>query len=220
MQPGDSGSPLTSGAAGKQYLQDAAELAPGPWGFLFYELLSVAAIGSTLIMVRFLVAVWPERGAQRSAPPMGLFLPWAVTLAGVAGFVLLVPGIFSEFSSLLLSASSAWPVAVGALLAAGFWLLRRRVGPRLEPEIPEGDLLVPLIRSLDYLSGAWIFLVLPLWRRALERVSLQTTAYEEGVLRLQEAAEKAEARVQYWIVAGALSLLLVGLLLVLAASAA
>ncbi len=39
MQPGDSGSPLTSGAAGKQYLQDAAELAPGPWGFLFYELL-------------------------------------------------------------------------------------------------------------------------------------------------------------------------------------
>lgn len=214
------GAPLTSGAAGKQYLQDAAELAPGPWGFVFYELLSLAAIGSTLIMIRFLVAAWPERGAERGAPPMGLFLPWAVTLAGVAGLVLLVPGVFSEFSSLLLSSSSMWPVAAGAALAGGAWLLRRRVRPTMEPTIPEGDLLVPVTRSLEYLSGAWSFLALPLWRRALQRISLRTSVYEEGALRLQDAAEKAETRVQYWIVAGTLTLLLAGLLLVLAALAA
>ena len=148
---------------------------------------------------------------------MGLFLPWAVTLAGVAGFVLLLPDVFSEFSSLLLSTSVIWPVAVGVLLAGGAWLLRRRVGRSLEPGIPEGDLLVPITHSLNYLSGAWSFLVLPLWRRALQRISLRTSAYEEGARYLQQAAEKAETRVQYWIVAGTLALLLVGLLLGLAA---
>jgi hypothetical protein len=148
---------------------------------------------------------------------MGLFLPWAVTLAGVAGFVLLVPGVFSEFSSLLLSASSAWPVAVGALIAVGTWLFRQRLLKGVKPNIPEGDLLVPISRSLKYIAATWSGLSLPLWRRGLERVSLKLAAYGENLGRITDTIERAESRVQYWIVAGALALLL-AILLSLAAA--
>lgn len=214
------GAAPTSGAAAKSLLQSAAELAPGPWGYIFYELLSLAAIASTLIMVRFLIAVWPRQGMERGVP-LGLLAPWAALLAGILGTLLFLPEPPSE---LLFSFSAVWPVAVGVVLAGAAWALRRRLGYRrgspVEPRIPEGDLLVPAIRLLAYLGRVWTGRIYPVRERFAGRLSSRVSLHESWSSRLHEATARAEGKIRHWTVAGTLALLLAGALLILGALAA
>jgi len=154
------GAPLTSGAIAKLSLKDAAALAPEPWRFALDILLPIAAIGTTLLMIRVLRVlpaaddddghgrrVGPRQAAR---PPMGLVAPWAVLLAAVAVATLLVPGYrdIHVAADLLEEASlwtNAWPVGAGLLIYAGATLLVRQSRIDVRP-IAAGDLLVPLER--------------------------------------------------------------------------
>lgn len=211
---GIAGAALTSGAAAKGLLQSAAELAPGPWGPVFYELLSLAAIASTVIMVRFLIAVWPGRGEEGGAP-LGLLLPWVALLGGILGLLLFLP---EPPSKLLFSFSSVWPVAAGVLLALVAWRLRRGLGARFVPRIPEGDFLSPVVRVLVWLRQTWAGRLAVIHEQAIELLSRRGgRRYESGANRLSTAVERAESRIQYWTVALALGLALAGSVLALAA---
>jgi len=154
------GAPLTSGAIAKLSLKDAAALAPEPWRFALDILLPIAAIGTTLLMIRVLrvlSAADDDDGhgrrvdpRQAARPPMGLVAPWAVLLAAVAVATLLVPGYrdIHVAADLLEEASlwtNAWPVGAGLLIYAGATLLVRRSRIDVRP-IAAGDLLVPLER--------------------------------------------------------------------------
>ncbi|MCP3063969.1 complex I subunit 5 family protein [Myxococcus sp. K38C18041901] len=144
-----SGAPLTSGALAKLSLKSAEAVAHAPE--VVPTLLSLAAVGSTLIMARFLVRVLPDAPEQGTRDTGGMWLSWVVLLA-VDTALLVWPPVGSEFLPKLLEPknlwSSAWPVAVGVGLSAVAWRLGRSV-----PEIPAGDVLWPLSR-----------LVLPGWR--------------------------------------------------------
>ncbi|MBA2442100.1 MAG: hypothetical protein H0V53_06810 [Rubrobacter sp.] len=207
------GAPLTSGAAAKDYLKGITDLAPLPWDNVLYSGLDLAAVGSTLIMARFLFAVWPPAGGQEQRPPALLFVPWLVSVGGVAALVLFLPETLAELPGLLLTFEALWPLAAGVLLVTVAWYLDRRFGgkprERLVPAVPEGDLLIPVTRSLSLVRRGWKSHAAPSLERSVKFVTDQGEAYASELVKIRTAADRLESWAQVWIVAGALALMLV-----------
>jgi formate hydrogenlyase subunit 3/multisubunit Na+/H+ antiporter MnhD subunit len=132
MALGFAGLPLTGGALGKLAFKDVVGF--GVTGLLF----SLAAIGSTVLMLHFLVlvrrAAEPAAGdrlpalAWVAAGAVATILQWSLFAAvmGVSASYALKPGVLLEL---------LWPVAAGALL---FWMLAA-AGTQL-PRLPPGDI--------------------------------------------------------------------------------
>jgi formate hydrogenlyase subunit 3/multisubunit Na+/H+ antiporter MnhD subunit len=142
------GAPFTSGALAKFALKDALAALPGAWpGTLAYAL-AAAAVGTTLLMMRFLWCVWrAPLEAHHDARPLAW--PWLASLGAVLALTWL-----THPQPLPLSASAlftgAWPVLLGVPLAlAAMWVTRH--GPA--PTLPAGDVLVPIERALRHLAG-------------------------------------------------------------------
>ena len=211
--------PLTSGAVAKEYLKDAAGLTPY-YGTLS-TLLDVATVGSALLMARFLIFVWPRAGDGEKGPEAGLWAPWALSVGGVATFVLFLPIPIPELAGILLTFSSLWPVTVGVALATGAWLLNRRSGGKLrcglEPRVPEGDLVVPMSGLLGLARDAWMDHVSPIRKGLAERLASLANRCRAGLRKLRVGASELESRARYWTVAGSLFVLLVAALFVLSA---
>lgn len=138
------GAPLTTGLVAKTALKLAIAPLPGPWPGYLALLLPLAAVGTTLLMIRFFVTVWPDRFTS-SQGSLGLRLPWTVMVFFVALGAWLLPeaqGSIGKALSLNALAPALWPVAAGILLALIASVVYRRKTPRLIPSIPAGDLVV------------------------------------------------------------------------------
>jgi multicomponent Na+:H+ antiporter subunit A len=142
------GLPLTGGGVAKLAVKDVFA---GPW---LSALSSLSAVGTTLLMVHFLLRLRPLAStAPAKRPPAGLVWPWlALVAAALAGpwALYLGTGIGSMDKALGLADlwAGLWPVLLGLLLAPGL----SRWGPRL-PAVPEGDVLV-LARRMPALLSA------------------------------------------------------------------
>ena len=137
------GLPFTSGFVAKAGLKSLMEALPIPWSSLLTFGLSFVAIGTTLLMARFLYLIWlqPYRQPGRIT---GLFLPWTVLLFLVA----FVTWIWPSANELVLRSLSVveywhalWPIGLGASAASAVWILSRKVAIRISPNIPPGDIL-------------------------------------------------------------------------------
>ena len=139
-----SGGPLTSGALAKSALKPFIGGAPEIWAASLPWLLSLAAIGTTLIMARFFFVLHagPDRG---HAPTISMWTGLGLTVGGV----LLCAAALVPLGSDRLDVPSPswgqfWPVATGIILAGVFWIRSRgRTAPQ-EPVIPAGDLFAIL----------------------------------------------------------------------------
>lgn len=138
------GAPLTSGALAKSALKPFAAGAPGFWPGWLPWLLSLAAVGTTLLMARFLYVLWPRGGAAHP-PRAAMWGGWslvlgALILCGAGLLPVMGPGAAPDDAKLW---GLLWPLGAGILLAA---LMMRRFPwrERAEPLVPPGDLLVPL----------------------------------------------------------------------------
>ena len=139
------GAPWTSGAVAKTALKASLGALPAPWPSILEWLLPLAAVGTTLLMVRFLVLVWRQTDAApvRRADA-GQWRAWGVLLLAVALAAWAWPGSGGAAREALMPAKIlplSWPIAAGVLLA---WLAWRAVGSsasRDRPLIPAGDLL-------------------------------------------------------------------------------
>jgi formate hydrogenlyase subunit 3/multisubunit Na+/H+ antiporter MnhD subunit len=147
------GAPLTSGSVAKGALKAAAARVP-EWPGAMEGLLSLAAVGTTLLMGRFLMLASRQRSTA-GGPPVGLWLPWAALLAAVGGVLWWVPGRYElEMDAPYLPGPGAvwvyvWPVVAGAVLLWALVTGARRM--RIPPEragIAAGDVLVPVERLL------------------------------------------------------------------------
>lgn len=109
------GAPLTSGAAAKAYLKTAKEPLAAPWPEVIETFLQLGAVGTTVLMGRFLLAAWTrsDRRSDGGRFSAGLWLPWAVLLAAVATLVVLLPDDVADTLDLVLSFSALWPAVVG-----------------------------------------------------------------------------------------------------------
>jgi formate hydrogenlyase subunit 3/multisubunit Na+/H+ antiporter MnhD subunit len=85
------GMPLTSGALAKVMLKSSASTAPENWPSTLALLLPLAAVGTTLLMARFLWIAWPNRDSRTQARGLSVWLSWTVLLLAVALGVLLWP---------------------------------------------------------------------------------------------------------------------------------
>ena len=144
------GAPLTSGALAKSLLKSPIAEA-GEAGTSLVLLLSAAAVGTTLLMLRFL-AVLPRGAAVDSGRDPRLLPPWLALLA--MGPVLALapwPAVGKTSLDLLTAPKLALalvPVVAGVVAAALARPLMRR-WPRLRREVPPGDLLVLLARAVE-----------------------------------------------------------------------
>lgn len=126
------GFPLTSGALAKAALKDALASLPAPWPQALAVLLPAAAVGTTLLMVRFLLAL----AAQEAAPTRGTAAPWLAAVALSLALAWLVAPAALQVDA----PAAALPVAIGVALAAAVaW--RRPFVPDAPPRLPAGDLL-------------------------------------------------------------------------------
>ena len=126
------GLPLTGGALAKSLAKPV--LGDGAIGIL----VSLAAVGSTLLMLHFLRRMWEQ---TNEVDTLGARAAWLLTaIAAIILPWLLYPDVtdapLEDALALKEIWSALWPVALGALLSLALW----RWGEAL-PRIPAGDLL-------------------------------------------------------------------------------
>jgi formate hydrogenlyase subunit 3/multisubunit Na+/H+ antiporter MnhD subunit len=134
------GAPFTSGAVAKAKLAVVVGRAPLGAGVLV-PMLSIAAVGSTLLMARFLAVIVPSGGARSHAPRLGLWLPWMVLVLASASLPL---SSWGDSHGVLLDVgkvwSATWPILTGVALALAARASKRR--GLAAPSIPPGDIVV------------------------------------------------------------------------------
>ena len=187
------GLPFTGGALAK--LGAKPPLGGGMAELLF----TLSAIGTALLMVRFMLAVARTHSPEPSArASVGILGPW---LAAVVASLLVPWALFAATTGLEPSypltpgnlIGALWPAAVAGIVAAIAWRLHWRA-----PAIPEGDLLAAVTALRFPGPGAdWTEkLRWPTARPALARAT-------------GSVASEAERLLTRWSVAGALLLAIV-----------
>lgn len=205
------GAPFTSGAVAKVALKKNLAVLPDPWGGAVDLLLPLAAAGTTLLMIRFLVLAWPRKAKDPAPLPPGLWPPLAFAVMATLTGVWLLPGSMDWLLIKLEPAllwKAVWPLLFGSLLAWALHNLERRRRDR-EPEVPadEKDTL------FDRLFVATESLLSPS-TRASSPVGVQTAARTDSrTAALERALRIGEERLRSRPVSGALLVLvMVGLL--------
>lgn len=138
------GAPFTAGALGKVALHDAIEHA-GPRWHVFATLLSVAAVGSTLIMIRFMVRGRPRPEAEAAVPSPGLWIPWLALVGLDVAVVFFSPVETPSLDTWVEPGklwSATWPMLVAGALAGAGWWAATRSGRSVQ--VPAGDILEPI----------------------------------------------------------------------------
>ena len=138
------GAPLTAGSLTKYLVKTGVEDGQGASVDLVAGLLSWTAVGTFLLMLRFLRllrAAAEERGSSGASPWLWVpfllmvvaaqLLPWGLALA---------EGIGASLFSIYNIWESLWPILLALGLAA-LWWLGRRLGFRWHWDVPEGDLI-------------------------------------------------------------------------------
>lgn len=160
------GAPLSSGALAKLALKEV--IVQAPFGTTLGALLSIAAVGSTLLMLRFLSLSIPRRTSTACAPRRGAWVPWALLVAVGPLVLVLSPAFRGHLIRRLIQpsalGSAAWPIVAGGALAWIAARLSRRRTLRL-PTIPAGDIVV-LVEE----ATRWTVVVGRLARRSIGRL--------------------------------------------------
>jgi formate hydrogenlyase subunit 3/multisubunit Na+/H+ antiporter MnhD subunit len=194
------GAPLTSGMLAKHYLKGLALSVPWP----LVPALTLAGIGTTLLMARFLWQLWYAPADVVLPRARGLVLPWVVMIVAVLAAAWLVLPL--DRAALLAPGAlggAAWPVVLGVLAAAVAW---RFVRAR-RFTIPPGDVLVPVERALRWTAE--------LARRA-PRISAMVAGPVPGTDPSAVVA-RLEPWLRSWSAVGVALLALLGLFVVLLA---
>ncbi|MDH5216026.1 MAG: complex I subunit 5 family protein, partial [Gammaproteobacteria bacterium] len=193
------GLPMTSGAIAKSALSSLS-------GYLWPDgislMLSMLAIGTTLLMARFLYLVWP-RGKHESPIAAGLWIPWTFALLAVALCTLLWPRNHSPAPHTLSVAAiwhALWPGVTGATIALAVLWRNRKSPIRLPLRIPAGDILWLMSRLSIAIGQVWSVLVNHL-RHFIGRLqSCANRAYRR--IAALDPAGYAEATFHHWTVSG------------------
>ncbi len=149
------GAPFTSGALAKLVLKSNLVFLPDGWTGVVRILLTLAAVGTTLKMTRFLWLAWPRSTNAPEDTPPGLWTPWLSLLAAVVLGVWLLPGALGWVPSKLTAEKlwlATWPLLLGAALAAIGAKMRRWMSRDPSHWLPAGDMGVLLEKAIAHLQ--------------------------------------------------------------------
>ncbi len=214
------GAPLTGGMFAKYGLKDAAAYGPEPWVAIIQWALPISALGTALLLGRFLWLYAGKSGSDGTGvPPRGMAIPWIILLGIVA---LGTPWALSHFDletarpsfdpgSLL---EATWPLVA----AAAILLLAARVGfgRRTSPAVPPGDFIVVLESLLTRMRQSWKKPGLP----DIRHTAINLVPVIDHIMHLEttrKIVDRAERRLETWNVVGVLFIaIILALILVLA----
>jgi len=211
------GAPLTSGVVAKSTIIASEAALPGPWAGVIQVLLPLTSVATALLMTRFLVLVnrcpsEPKRQAGRQP-----WLSWCASLVLVLLLPLwLMPSVGFSWSIPVLI-DSLWPLGLAlavALFAIWSW---RHAGCPAIPEIPAGDVLMPM-EHLTLMLRNRISATVELLRPTRERIIRAAVAGHKRAWNLVQITRHAEALLGRWRVALILALLLGTVVALLAGS--
>ncbi|MFU8804643.1 MAG: complex I subunit 5 family protein [Bradymonadaceae bacterium] len=214
------GAPWTTGAIAKAAIKDVAYETPEYYGEWLIWMLSFGAVGTALLMTRFLWVVWPRKlRFEEKGPTRGLWVSWATLVVSVA----LVPWVlpwegFAEAArhaaSLSAIWSSLWPLLLAAIIAVAGLGWGKAIAYRPKMRMPAGDLIVPTVWLLARATWGWYHFrqfVFRSWRGAVR----MSGAF---IARHQARAEyfsAIETRLRQWATGG-LMVIVLGILLIIA----
>ncbi|CAI8798738.1 complex I subunit 5 family protein [Methylocaldum szegediense] len=201
------GAPFTTGALAKDALKRAMKAVPEPWQDMLAWMLSLAAIGTTVLLMRFLYLVRNEALAGRPGGSefRSLGYTWGLAVLGVLtlSWIMFTDPARAFLEHALEPAvlwSESWPVGSGILLAWLFGLTFIGIAPR----IPAGDLLVPIERLV---LAVWKSITL-LWSKARQRRPAHVP-WKRLSVWLGQSLTEGQAWLESTAVSGTLLILLV-----------
>lgn len=208
------GFPLTSGAVAKAALKTATATLPGAWPALLGWLLPLAAVGTTLLMARFLWMMARTPPATKAVPRV-MWGAWLALNVGVATMLFVWPTAASAVNDSFKPENlwvATWPVVVGVVVAA---IATRIV--TTAPTIPAGDVLVLYQAGLHALF-AWLHTVRRKVVEAEERLPADWGSVRPVAFVSRVAVQwELRLRSNWLLVGGALLALTVALLTMIAA---
>jgi formate hydrogenlyase subunit 3/multisubunit Na+/H+ antiporter MnhD subunit len=214
------GLPLTSGAVAKAALKSLTDKLAGGWAEALSLGLSLAAIGTTLLMARFLWLIWHAPKPHKAIPRL-MWLTWTALLIGVASVIFILPEASAAVNESLKEskvAAAVPPILIGAALSAAVALVATVGAKRLPalklPLVAPGDVLIvfaALYTALDRLLRAALEGIVALQERVVASLSGQ-----RALNALSGIAGRLEWRLRTdWLVSGgALLLISLGVLLI------
>jgi formate hydrogenlyase subunit 3/multisubunit Na+/H+ antiporter MnhD subunit len=215
------GAPLTGGAVAKKALKGISEWAPAPWPRLLEWLLPLSAVGTTLLLGRFLFLMWlkmrAHKAVDRKIHHVSLWWSWTFALALVAaGIWFVVPFYAVAIDLPWLAPADAWdgtwPLLLGAALLWLSWKLYRIED--LPFRLPAGDFLIVVEKAIPWVQGVWRKTRLP----GPEGWQINFIPYVEWLME-READKRilgrSEAYLLKWRMAGTFFLFLILLMLAL-----
>jgi len=148
------GAPLTAGMIAKALMKDTILNSQLDHAGLVVGVFTFAAVGTTLLMTRYLVLLSRMRHDEHHAVSRGIMLPWLLLLVMVIGFTFqlalhLWGNHFMPYVSLAPSMKNLWPLLAGVLLYVLVALAWKRAG-WTAVRIPPGDLLHPVLRLANW----------------------------------------------------------------------
>lgn len=194
------GAPFTSGSFAKAWVKIAAAAMSQPASIVLPILLSIAAVGSTLLMGRFFQVLARSAQAPDHAAGKAMWIPWMGLLAPT----LLIPTLYPTAAPVAtFTIAAVWPVAVGMALLLLAWAALRRGGSVKMPHLPPGDLLEVYSAIFIGLRRAWGHV----WVTEGAECHFRGTL-EKAFLKAFAAGHALEAILGNWQVSGLLFLFL------------
>lgn len=142
------GGPLTSGMIAKTALKSTVNLLADP-GFEWLNfLLPFAAVGTSLLMIRFLFLLQPDK-SEDGHLSAGLWLPWIFMLILVIFTVWHLPEAQSAVLKALVPATlwiATWPLGLSVCIYGMVHFYLRQNKREIDPSIPAGDIVVLFYR--------------------------------------------------------------------------
>jgi len=200
------GAPLTIGAVAKSGLKYSLTEMPPTWIGIIEYLFPMVAIGTTLLMARFLYLIWPRVSVDRIQNSRWSQFAWVILLGIVISATWMIPRLPAEISGVgasgadlleqTLSWSNLWPLLVGCCISLFGWQLSRSINMRRMMLIPAGDLLSVLgwlVNTVDIRPR------LTIWVAETSR-----SAFSNGLWRrvdqtaVRRLAERIEASILRW----------------------